>query len=164
MEGSGLEMSPEVALACLTAAAPVRVSGRRVGGWSHSFPLRCDLQILGMLIRSEVVRQFECLPVFKQRKTNPTKRVNVTLLRMCHETERGVLKAVFISGLICLSACITCLMIPSCRLGWTQDTGARSDSKSSLAEMPLPSLVPSTVWGPNLGRTASQLCDPGQCA
>ena len=39
-----------------------------------------------MMIRSEVVRQFECLPVFKQRKSNLTKRVNVPL--MDHETDR----------------------------------------------------------------------------
>ena len=54
---------------------------------------------------------------------------------------------VFISDLICLSGCFTCLMIPSCRLGWTQGTGARSGSESSLAETPAQSLVPGAAWG-----------------
>ena len=113
---------PKSALACLPAAATVPVSGRRVGGWSHSFPLLCDLKILGMMIRSEVIGQFECLPVFQQRKTNLNKWVNFTLILMDHETERCLeILFLFQIHLICLPVCFTCLMIPSCRLGWTQE-------------------------------------------
>lgn len=48
-----------------------------------------------MMIRSELVRQFGCLPDFKQRKTNLTGGVNFTLLLIDHESERGILKYLF---------------------------------------------------------------------